>query len=695
MNLKSLLRPGSVAVIGASEKLGFGRDASENLMKGDLGDQIYLVNPKREEILGRKCYKSIAEIGKPVELAVICTPMSTVNGLLREAAACGTKAAVVYASGYSEAGEEGKAAQKELAEVAKACDLAVCGPNCGGFINNRDGVFAFGLLMPERRKAGNIGLVSQSGQVCSLLASVPYLNFSYAISSGNNAVAGVEDYLEFLVEDDATKVIAVYLEGVRQPERFVRILGDAARKRKPIIALKVGASEKARQTTTAHTGSLAGSDGTFNALFKKYGVIRVDDMEDLVNTCLVFSTLEKPLKNKNLAIMNVSGGEAAISADVSQLQGASLANLSEDTLRQIKEMLPGYATPNNPLDMTATLVFEINKYKSAVKLMMEDENVGVIAMGHNPPEKIPERDREVDFGFAAALAEINRETEKPIVILPGMSRKRDPELREFYGEHHIPILDSPKYGLSALRRYGEFCMYSPDDRTLIPAVPPQNRDTKSCILSEHESKLLLKDSGIPVPDEIVVTAAGEIPRAAEKLGYPLVMKIDSPDIPHKTDMGGVKLGITDEKEAIAAFEEIMTNARIHKPQARIRGVLMQQMLPKGTEMILGINRDPQFGPMVLAGLGGIYTEVFQDAALYPAPLNRKEAMEMIQSLKSYAILKGYRGSRPLDTEALADMIVKLGDLAVEHCGDLKELDMNPVFLYEKGVYAADALIVKG
>jgi acyl-CoA synthetase (NDP forming) len=695
MNMRSLLRPKSVAVIGASEKLGFGRDASENLMKGDLGEQLYLVNPRREEVLGRKCYKSIAEIGKPVELIVICTPMSTVNQLLREAAACGTKAAVVYASGYSEAGEEGKAAQRELAEVAKIYDLAVCGPNCGGFINNRDGVFAFGLLMPERRKCGNIGLVSQSGQVCSLLASVPYLDFSYAVSSGNNAVAGVEDYLEFLVEDDSTKVIAVYLEGVKQPERFVEILAKAAKMRKPIVALKVGASEKARQTTTAHTGSLAGSDGTFHALFKKYGVIRVDDMEDLVNTCLVFSILEKPLKNKNLAIMNVSGGEAAISADVSELQGASLANLSEETLKNIKEMLPGYATPNNPLDMTATLVFELEKYKSAVRIMLEDENVGAVVMGHNPAEKIPERDREVDFGFARALAELNREMEKPIVILPGMSRKRDPELRAFYSEHHIPILDSPKYGLSALRRYGEFCAYSPEERTLTAAVPAEGSEPKKCVLSEHESKALLKEYGIMVPEEIVISDIEEVPKAAAKLGYPLVMKIDSPDIPHKTDMGGVKLGIAGEEDALAAFREILENARVYKPQARVRGILMQQMLPKGTEMILGINRDPQFGPMVLVGLGGIYTEVFRDAALYPAPLNKKEAMEMIQSLKAYKILKGYRGSHPLDVEALADMVVKVGDLAVEHCEEIKELDMNPVFLYEKDAYAADALIVKG
>lgn len=302
MNVKDMLCPKSVAIVGASEKSGFGRYTTDNILKGDLGEEVYLVHPKREEVFGHKCYKTLTDIGKPVDLVILCTPMNTVNGLLREAGDIGAKGAVVFASGYSEAGEEGKIAQRELAEIAEEFDMPICGPNCGGFINNEKGVFAFGLRMEERKKKGNIGLISQSGQICSMLATIPYLHFSYLISSGNNAVVGVEDYLEYLVDNDETKVVAVYLEGVKKPKQFVRILAKAAKKRKPIVALKVGLSAKAQQTTTAHTGSLAGSDATFDALFKKYGVIRVDDMEDLMETCLMFSILDKKVSSGQIAI---------------------------------------------------------------------------------------------------------------------------------------------------------------------------------------------------------------------------------------------------------------------------------------------------------------------------------------------------------------------------------------------------------
>lgn len=693
MNIEKLLCAGTVAVVGASEKRGFGRTAVENLLRGSLGDRLFLVNPGREQVLGRKCYKSLGDIGEKIDLAVFCTPMAAVNGLLREAGELGVKGAVVYASGYSEAGEEGKRAQKELIQIAAQYDMAVCGPNCGGFINNEKGVFAFGLDMAERREGGNVGLVSQSGQICSMLASVPYINFSYLISSGNCAVAGVEDYMEFLVDNEATKVVAVYLEGVTKPAKFVEILAKAARKRKPVVVLKVGASQKAQQATTAHTGSLAGNDAAFEALFKKYGVIRVSDMEDLIETCLLFSVLDKKVPVDSIGIMSLSGGEAAISADACGAHGVELGELTEATKAKIRTMLPAFASVNNPLDMTSALVRALDCYKASVKSMIEDENIGLVAMGHNPDEKIPENEREVDFGFAQCLAEINRETEKPIVILSGFSRKRDPELRDFYAQRHIAMLDNPKYGLSAVRRYIDFSLYDPEKRTLAAAVPDGPGGGERRILSEHESKGLIKKYGVPVPGETVVTKPGELGQAAAELGFPLVMKIDSPDIPHKTDAGAVKLGIKSLDEAEAAYEEILRNSLSYRPDARINGVLVQPMLPKGAEVILGVNRDPQLGPMVLVGLGGIFTELFKDCALYPAPLGYDEAMEMIRSLRAYPLLSGYRGSAPLDVDALAKMLVRLGELAAEQKNSLAELDMNPVFVYEKGVWAADALAV--
>ncbi len=693
MNVEAMLCPASIAVIGATEKSGFGRRAVENLMSGDCGDRLYLVNPRREQVFGKKCYRSISEIGRKIDLAVICTPMAAVNDIMREAGECGARAAVVYASGYGESGPEGRLAQKRLVEIAGEYGMAVCGPNCGGFINNVDGIYGFGLDMHGRRPDGNIGLVSQSGQICSMMASVTYMNFSYLISSGNCAVTGVEDYLEFLVEDEATKVVAVYLEGVTKPAKFVGILKRAAELRKPLIILKVGSSEKAKQATTAHTGSLAGDDAAFDALFKKYGVIRVNDIEDLLETCLMFSILEHRAPVDGIGIMSLSGGEAAIFADACKANRLNLAETEEATKDKIRAMLPDFATVNNPLDMTSTLVNELDCYRAAVRAMINDKNIGLIAMGHNPAEKVPEDERYIDFGFADSLAEINREAGKPIVILPGLSRKRDPELREFYAKNHIAMAENPKYGLAAVRRYMDFCLYKAEERSLEAAVPEQKNGRGARILSEHESKELLKSYGVPVPKEILAESAAGLDAVTAEIGFPLVMKIESADIPHKTEAGGVRLNIKTPQEARLAFDEILANAKSYKPDAVINGVLVQQMLPKGTEIILGINRDPQFGPMVLVGLGGVFTELFKDCALYPAPLNRGEAMEMISSLKALPLLRGYRGGKPLDVEALASLLVQLGRLAVEKKDSLKELDMNPVFVYEKGVCAADALIV--
>lgn len=694
VDISKLLCAKTVAVVGASEKRGFGRKAVENLMSGSLGENLFLVNPGRDQVLGRKCYKSLADIGKPIDLAVFCTPMVTVNGLLREAGELGIKAAVVYASGYGEAGQAGKDAQNELKEIARQYDMAICGPNCGGFINNEMGLYPFGLDMAGKGMGGNIGLISQSGQICSMLASIPYLNFSYLISSGNCAVAGVEDYMEFLVDNEATKVVAIYLEGVTKPQKFTEILAKAARKHKPVVALKVGTSKKAQQTTTAHTGSLAGDDAAFKALFKKYGVIRVNDMEDLIETCMIFSVLDKKVPVDGIGIMSLSGGEAAISADACSAHNVELGDLAQETKDKIKPMLPDFASINNPLDMTSSLVRALDCYKASVQSMIEDPSIGLLAMGHNPPELVPEDERVVDFGFAKCLAEVNETSEKPIVILAGFSRKRDPELRAYYAEHHIAMLDNPKYGLSAVRRYIDHSMYNCENRTHEAAVPTKKAEGR-CVLTEHESKEILKQYDIPIPPELTASDAEGVKAAVKELGFPLVMKIDSPDVPHKTDAGGVKLNIRSEDEALAAFDEILRNVRSYAPDARLNGVLIQQMLPKGTELILGVNMDPQFGPMVLVGLGGIFTELFKDAALYPAPLNYDEALEMIRSLKAYPLLTGYRGSKPLDIDAVANMIVKLGDLAVDKKDEIKELDINPVFVYEKGAYAADALIVTG
>jgi acyl-CoA synthetase (NDP forming) len=699
VDIRNLLRPKSVAIVGASEKPGFGGATTRNLINsGWSDDRLFLVNPNRSEILGRRCYKSISDIPEAADLVIVATPKKTVNGILEEAAARGCKAAVVYASGYSETGQAGKIAEEELRNIALKYNMTLCGPNCAGFVNNIDKVSAFGLPLynPQR---GNIGLIAQSGQVCVQLLNVDYMKYSYAISSGNNAVLDLVDYLDFLVEDEETKVIAVYLEGVKNPARFTEVLARAARKRKPIIVLKTGISEKSQKVATAHTGSLTGSDSAYSALFKKYGVIRVYDMEELLTTSLLFSTLAKMPEKPSLAMINLSGGETAISADLAHLKEILMPDFTPGTLQKLREILPDYATPNNPLDMTATLAYDPGRYREVLRTTIGDPNIGMLAVGLNIPKRITPQNEAMQMGLCSGIVDVARQPEsKPIVILPSLAGERYSELRRRYEEAHVPILSCPAYGFSAIKHLIDFTRYKPESKTLNIAVPSKvntGKEETVRILSEHESKELLREFGIPVPQEYVVRSGLELVEKAHEIGYPVVLKIDSKDIPHKTEVGGVKLNINNDDELLTAYDEILANVHRNKPEARINGVLLQPMLPPGLEVIIGVNTDKQFGPLVLIGLGGVFVEVFKDIAVYAVPLNRAEAVEMINSLKAAPLFHGYRGGEVLDVDALVDTIISVGRLAEAYRDTIRELDINPMFVYEKGkgIGVADALVV--
>lgn len=701
MNINSLFKPKTVAVIGASDKPGFSGSTCKNLLDSNLGEKLYFVNPNRSEVMGKKCYPSISDIPEDVEMIVVCTPQHTVNSILEEAAAKGTKAAVVYASGYNETGAEGFQAEKDLIETAKKHNIAVCGPNCAGFVNTVDRVLSFGLSLDQLNKdGGNVGLIAQSGQVCLQLMNAPNIGYSYVVSSGNNSVLGIVDYLDFLVDDEDTDVISLYLEGVKDPKKFTEVLAKAAKKRKPIIVLKVGASDKGSQIAAAHTGSFAGSDEAFNAIFEKFGVIRVSDMEQLLATTTLFSKLPEYPKNSGYSISNLSGGETAVYADLASFNGIDVPELSEETKSKLKEILPSYATPNNPLDMTATVAYDPEAYRNTLRALMADPNIGMVVLGLNLPEKVTPENQFVHNSLCNGIMDVMKEGfGKPIVGVPSLSGSHDKELVAKYDSVSVPILPSPQYGFTAFKQLNKFLEYNPDNMTLEVAFSKEDKKDSSdklITMSEHESKKLLKKYGVPVTQEYLAKSEDEAIEAANEIGYPLVLKIDSRDIPHKTDIGGVKLDIKNEAELLDAYRSILENVKLHKPDAEVNGVNIQEMLPKGMEVIVGVSVDKQFGPMVLVGLGGVFVEVFKDVKLYSAPLKKQEALEMIETLKASILFKGYRGGEELDVEALAELIVSVGDLAVDQIDEIRELDLNPVIVYPKGqgVKAADALVVK-
>lgn len=632
MELEKLLKPRTVAIVGASEKAVFGGDTTRNYLKfSENLDRLYLVNPGRDAILGRRVYHSLSEIEGDVDLVILCTPQKTIIPLLEEAAKKNCGGAVVFARGYSETGAEGRVRQQELIEAADRLGIAVMGPNCAGFANFVDGIFAYAFLVEERDRKGNIGMISQSGQIVLGGLDTPGMGFSHVISSGNSCNVKVEDYLDFLVEDEDTKVVAAYMEGVARPEKLTAVFQKAALKKKPVIVLKTGRSAKSQELAASHTGSLSGADKVLRAIFKRYGVVEAGDLEELMSLAAAFSWLEEMPKGERCVFMNVSGGEAGVMADLAEEYKIPLAKMEQKTRDYLSTLVPDYGSVNNPFDMTA-------------------------GIGYNTFIEHTRHQESADTLKAAG----------------------------------VPLLPTGRYGCSALKKILEFAASTFEP--MEPAIPERKHE-KSHGLSEFESLNYLKAHGVPVPDQAVAATIDEAVEAAGKLGYPLSVKIHSADIRHKSDVGGVKLNIKDETELREAFASVMENCKKNAPEAALEGVLLKPMLKAGTEMIVGVNNDRDFGPMIMVGMGGVFVELFQDVQLAPAPLTQNQAEAMIGKLASCPLLNGYRGGAVCDKKALANLLVKISQMAAAGKETIKELDINPVFVTENGAEIADALLI--
>ena len=697
MDLTKLLKPKSVAVIGASEKEGFGGDVCRNILTYmEDRSHVYFIHPKRDQVFGVPCYKSVTEVPESVDLMVICTSQKTVIPLLKEGAAKGCGGAVIFASGYGEVGtDEGRANEKELMETARELGIPVMGPNCAGFVNYVDNVQAFSFISDKRDRKGSVGVVSQSGQLCLSLMDCPGMRFSYSISAGNGKIVQMEDYMDFLVEDENTKVVSVYIEGVKNADKFAAVLKKAADKRKPVVILKAGRSAKGGAIAASHTGSLSGSDASFDAVLKKFGAIRVDDLEELMAMSLMLSTLKQMPKQATFASMNLSGGETGICADVGSLNGIEYPDFTKETLASLKEQLPSYASPNNPLDMTASLSYDADLYAGALRTVMDDPNIGMVLIGYTLLLEIADPAIHYMYQGIEKVVKEKGENCKPIAMIPFAENTRNAEYQEKLFNIGVPVLPPTVYAFKILRHLADFISYTPENKSLSLAVG-QKKSDETYALSEHDSKKELGAYGVPVPKEVIVTSAEEAAEFAKNTKEALVMKVESADILHKSDVGGVKLNIHGPEEAVQAYNEIMESVSSKRPDAKINGILTVPMLKSGVEMIIGVNNDPQFGPMVMVGMGGVFVELFKDVALYPAPISKAEALDMLRSLKSFKLLNGYRGGAKCDIDALCDTIVSIADFASANRDTLKELDINPLFVYPEGegVGVADALVVK-
>jgi len=707
-DLKPLLAPESIAVIGASDKTGPGRQVIENLAKLGYRGAIYPVNPRYEEILGMPCYGSLTGVhraGHKVEMVAILLNRHMVIPVLREAAAIGVRAGWAFANGFGEAGQEGRALQQKLAEVCRQNNILFCGPNCVGYLHPRAGVGTYSAPAPDSLKPGSIGLIAQSGYLTMSVAnSNRGLGFSMLCSSGNEAVVDSTDFIAYMLEDPGTEIILAFIEQFRRPERLPGLARRAFKLGKPIILIKTGRSALAQKASVAHTGAIAGSDDVQDALFKKLGIVRVDDFDEMFETAALFSKLRDRMPGGDgIFALSLSGGAISLIADIGDELRLRYPPWSEKGKEILREVLPPYAEIDNPLDAWGFGRIEAT-YETCLMAAAREEKADLVLVSQDVPGGMASGQVDQYAVVAGSAVKAFQELEKPVVVISNPSAGFHPGISDILDQGKVPLLQGTREGLKALKAlliYADFRRKKRlgDEDDARPDDIPQKLDIEIPsdypVLTEFASKKVLAAYGIPCPPEVLCESQEETLQAAAKIGYPVALKVISPQIQHKTEAGIIRLDLGDADAVKHAYNQVLKNARAFDGSATTEGVLCQEMI-KGAvaEAIVGILRDPGFGPAVVFGLGGVMVEVFRDRALGIPPLSRDEAREMIAMTKSSQLLFGFRGSPRADLDALIDTLVRVSWLAVDGADRIEALDINPLLVMPEGegVVAVDALI---
>ncbi len=701
--LDFIFYPKSIAVIGASRQAGsVGQSLLANLLGSRYQGIIFPVNPKAEGILGIKSYPRVLEIPDEVDLAVIVVPSLIVPAVLEECGEKGIKGAIIITAGFKEIGGEGAELERKMQEIICRHDITLVGPNCLGVINTdpRSSMNAtFGTQMP---KEGNIAFVSQSGALCVAVldyAKEANIGFSKFISMGNKAGVAENELLRYLQSDPKTDVILMYLEDLVDGREFMTVAREittSLTRPKPIIALKAGRTLMGARAASSHTGSLAGSDKVYDAIFEQCGVMRVDTMEELFDYVKGFSSQPLP-RGKNVAIVTNSGGPGILATDSCIRHGLNIAPLSRQTVKTLRKVLPQTASLHNPVDLVAEAQAE--QYEATLKAVLKDKKVhsAIVILTPTAFTKVDQ--------ISASIVKVAKESMKPVVccFLGIYDVSKGIEILEANG---IPDYRFPESAARVLSEMTEFTRWLKRPQTGIKTYRVQRARAKEIIQSakeegrhsllEQEAYEFLQAYGFPVIKSTLVRNEREAAEEAEKIGFPVVMKIASPDVLHKFDYGGVKLDLKNKEQVKRAYQEICESILRHKPDARIAGMMIEEMAPPGKEIILGMNRDAQFGPILMFGLGGIYVEALEDVSFRLAPIREYSAMMMINKTKTHKILEGFRGGPVYDIEAIADCLKRLSQLVVDF-EEIQELDINPLLVYEKGkgCKIVDARIIIG
>ncbi len=701
-NLKPLIEPKSVAVVGASERPGsLGQASLSNLLKSGYAGRLYPINPKYKRIFDIPCYGGWDDLPEQVDCVIICTPARSVPGLVSEAGQAGARSAIVFASGYAETGSAGQQLQNELAAAAEAWDMPLCGPNCLGLVNFSNRFMGFGAPMTFDMSEGRISAVCQSGSVAiALLNSGRSLDYRTVISSGNEAVVTLEDYLEFLVADEGTETIIAFVEGFRNIPKLRRVAAEALERGKPIIILKSGRSAAGRAAAIAHTGALAGTGRVLSALLSQLEIIRVQDLDELLETAALCQKSRRP-RGRRLGVIGISGGEVGLLADVTEDAGLELARLLPETIDEIKELLPAFSNVANPLDAWGAGDLG-DTYANCLRSMLRDPGVDLVAVTQDAQSGLGAEQAGFYTQQARSVSTVYNETDKPVVLFSNISGGFHPAMRQVFEAGGVPLLQGTRESLRAIRHLIDFSLAQPDATREEPSTCEESQPDVHHLLvpgslAESDSKQFLAAYGIPITQQELVQSKESAVQAADRIGGQVVLKIDSPDIQHKSDVGGVRLGLTGADAIRTAYDDIMSAVSQAHPTARLNGILVQEMLAteKSIELIAGVKRDPQCGPAVVFGLGGLFVEVLQDVALRVAPLREVDAWQMLAEIRGAALLDGVRGQPAMDKPAIVEILLKLSAIAMQLGDQITAIDINPLFVFPagQGTVAADALVV--
>jgi 4-hydroxybutyryl-CoA synthetase (ADP-forming) len=692
------LSPRSIAVIGASEKPGVGKAIFSNIVNGYKG-KIYPITPSNDFISGLKAYKSVLEVPDQIDLAVVATPNRIVPKVMEEVGKKKIKGAIVVSAGFKEVDKDGAQLEEEIGIIGKNYGVRIIGPNCLGIMSLSHQNMMNATFLKITPQYGNIALVSQSGAICAATvedAIAQNIGFSKVISMGNKVDMDENDILELLAYDKETRVIVMYLEDIHDGRRFMQITKKVTREmKKPIIILKSGRTPEGAKAAMSHTGALMGSDETFDALFMQCGIVRVDTMQELFELATVFSKQPVPKSNSGIAIVSNAGGPAIISTDACSKYGLKMADLSgsRDTINKI---IPPHGSSRNPVDIVGDA--DSGRFEKVILEVLSNNNVGSVVTMCTPSATLNYDD------LARTIVKTSRTngTGKTMVaalmgLAEGLGNKQilsDGDIPHFmYAEPAIRTLNA----MYAFREWIERSSDEPKqfnvDKSKVRQVFDEVRAQSRTTLLEEEGYKVLEAYGFSIPKKHLAQNEEECIRAVQEIGYPVVMKIASPEIVHKSDAGGVKIGLKNEDEIRQAFRTIISNAKKYKPDAKIDGILVQEMIKSGKETILGAKFDPILGPLIMFGLGGIYVEVLKDVVFRLAPLEEREATRMIESVKTINLLKGVRGEKPHDLGAIRESLQRLSQLITDF-QEIEELDVNPLLVLEdgKGVRAIDIRI---